>query len=159
MVAVGVMHRIHRGRHSRTVARRRHRRTEAVVVVAVGAGTVIVAHTRSHGDDHPRLGTRTMPAEADGLKVLEGGEAVELVAYRVVGHDRVGEVTVDAVGRNLNGDSLDATRTNFHVFLCIAIAVVRIEEDADISPIGVVADILHVVVDRDRVVVIHHHGL
>ena len=100
-----------------------------------------------------------MPAEADGLEVLEGGEAVELATYRVVRHDRVGEVTVDAIGRNLDGDSLDAARTYLHVFLGIAVAVVRIEEDADVPPIGVVADILHVVVDRDRVVVVHHHGL
>ena len=100
-----------------------------------------------------------MPAEADGLEVLEGGEAVELTAYRVVRHDCVGEVTVDAVGRNLNGDSLDATRTYLHIFLSACVAVVGIEEDADIPSVGVVADVLHVVVDRDRVVVVHHHGL
>ena len=159
MVAVGVVHRVHRGRHSRTVAGRRHRRTEAIVVVAVGAGAMVVADARSDVDHYPRFGARTMPAEADGLEVLEGGEAVELAANRVVRHDRVGEVTVDAIGRNLNGDSLDAAGTNLYVFLGIAVAVVRIEVDADVPSISVVAYILHVVVDRDRVVVVHHHGL
>jgi hypothetical protein len=100
-----------------------------------------------------------MPAEADGLEVLEGGEAVKLATYRVVRHNRVSEVTVDAIGRNLDGDSLDAAGTYLNVFLSVAVTVVRIEEDADVPPIGVVADILHVIVDRDRVVVVHHHGL
>jgi hypothetical protein len=100
-----------------------------------------------------------MPAEADGLEVLEGGEAVELAAYRVVRHDRVGEVTVDAVGRDLDSDSLDATGTDLHVFLGIGEAVIRIEVDADVTSVGVVANVLDVVVDRDRVVVVHHHGL
>lgn len=100
-----------------------------------------------------------MPAEADRLKVLEGGEAVKLSAYRIIRHDRVGEVTVDAVGRNLDCDSLDAAGTYLNVFLSVAVTVVRIEKDADVPPIGVVADVLHVIVDRDRVVVVHHHGL
>ncbi|KWW26295.1 MAG: hypothetical protein F082_116 [bacterium F082] len=156
VVAVGVVDRVHRG-HGVTV--RRHRRAESVVVVAVGARTVVVAHTWSDVDHHPGLSARAMPAEADGLEVLEGGEAVELAAYRVVGHDRVGEVTVDAVGRDLDSDSLDATGTDLHVFLGVGEAVVRIEVDADVTSIGVVANVLDVVVDRDRVVVVHHHGL
>ena len=100
-----------------------------------------------------------MPAEADRLKVLEGGEAVKLSTYRVVRHDRVGEVTVDAIGRNLDGNSLNAAGTYLNVLLSIAVTVVRIEVDTDVPSVGVVAYILHVVVDRDRVVVVHHHGL
>ena len=61
--------------------------------------------------------------------------------------------------RNLDGDSLDATGAHFHVFLGVVVAVVGVKVDVDVTPIGVVANVLHVVVDRDRVVVIHHHGL
>jgi len=48
VVAVGVVMWIQRG-HG-TVTGRRHRRAEAVVVVAVVAGTVVVARTRRHVD-------------------------------------------------------------------------------------------------------------
>lgn len=159
VVAVGVVHRIHRGRHARTVAGRRHRRTEAVVVVAVGARTVVVADARRRRDDNPALGARTVPVEVEGLEVLEGGEAVELIAQLVVRHDGEDVASVDAVQRDIDGDSLDATGIYPYVFLGVSIAVVRFEEEGDVTPIGVVADILHVVVDRDRVVVVHHHGL
>ena len=159
MVTVGVVHRVHRGRHSRTMTRRRHRRKEAVIVVAVGARTVVVAYARSDVNHHPRLGARAMPAEADGLEVLESGEAIEFATYCVVGHDCVSEVTIDTVGRNFDCDSLDAAGTYLDVFLSIAVSVVRIEVDADVPSVGVVANILHVIVDRDRVVVVHHHGL
>ena len=62
------------------MARRRHRRTVTVIVVAIGARTVVVAYTRGYRDDHPALSARTIPVEGDGLEVFEGGEAVELVA-------------------------------------------------------------------------------
>ena len=161
VVAVGVVMRIHRGRHARTVSRRRrrHRRAIAVVVVAIGARTVVVADARRYGDDHPTLAARTVPVEGDGLEVFEGGEAVELVAQFVIGHDGEGEPSVDAIQRDVDLDSLDATGVHSDVFLGVAVAVVRVEVEGDITPIGVVADILHVVNDRDRVVVVHHHGL
>jgi hypothetical protein len=159
MVVIGVVLRIHRGRHSGAVTRRRHRGTEAVVVVAVGAGAVVVANARRHRDDHPALGARPIPVEADGLEVFEGGEAVELVVQLVVGHDGEGAPSVDAAERDVDGDPLDAAGTDLHVFFGVAVAVVRIEVEGDITSIGVVADVLHVVVDRDRAVVIHHHGL
>ncbi len=139
--------------------RRRHRGTEAVVVVAVAAGAMVIARARTDVDYHPRLGTRTMPAETDRFKVLEGGKAVKFATYFVVRHDCVDDMAVDAMAGNLNGDSLDATGAHFHVFLGVVVAVVGVEVDVDVTPIGVVADVLHVVVDRDRVVVIHHHGL
>jgi hypothetical protein len=139
--------------------RRRHRGTEAVVVVAVAAGAMVVARARADVDDHPRLGTRTMPAETDGFKVLEGGEAVKVVTYFVVRHDGVDDMAVDAVAWNLDCDSLDTTGAHLHVFLGVIVAVVGVEVDVDVTPIGVVADVLHVVVDRDRVGVVHHHGL
>ena len=157
VVAVGVVMRIHRG-HG-TVAGRRHRRAEAVVVVAVDARTVVVADARRHRDDYPALGARTVPVEVEGLEVLEGGEAVELIAQLVVRHDGEDVASVDAVQRDIDGDSLDATGIYPYVFLGVSIAVVRFEVEGDVTPIGVVADILHVVVDRDRVVVVHHHGL
>ena len=161
VVAVGVVMRIHRGRHAGTVSRRRrrHRRTIAVVVVAVGARTVVVADARRYGDDHPALAARSVPVEVDGLEVFEGGEAVELVAQFVIGHDGEGVPSVDAIQRDVDLDSLDATGVHSDVFLGVAVAVVRVEVEGDITPIGVVADILHVVNDRDRVVVVHHHGL
>ena len=157
VIAVGVVMRIHRGKG--TVARRRHRRTITVVVEAIGTRTVVVADTRRYCDDHPALGARPIPEEADGLEVFEGGEAVELVANLVVGHDGEGIPSVDAIQRDVDFDSLDSTGIHSDVFLGVAIAVVRVEVEGDVTPISVVADILHVVNDRDRVVVVHHHGL
>jgi hypothetical protein len=160
VVSVGVVVRIHRGRRcSGTVAGRRHRRTEAVVVVAVAARAVVDADARRRRDDNPALGARSVPVEVDGLEVLEGGEAVELAAQLVVGHDGEGVPSVDAMQRDVDLDSLDTTRVHSHVLFGVAVAVVRVEVEGDITPIGVVADILHVVDDRDRVVVVHHHGL
>jgi hypothetical protein len=165
MVVVGVVLWIHRGRRCSVtvtvvVARRRgHRGTVSVVVVAVDAGAVVVAHERRYSDDHPGFGARTIPVEADGLEVFKGGEAVELVVQLVVGHDGEAYPSVDTVERNVDGDPLDAAGTDLHVFFGVAVAVVRIEVEGDITSIGVVADVLHVVVDRDRAVVIHHHGL
>lgn len=159
VVTIGVVLRIHRRGHSGTVSVRRHRRTVAVIVVAVGARTVVVVRARRYGDDHPALGARPIPVEADGVKVFEGGEAVELIAKLVVRHDGKGTSSVDAVHRDVDGDSLDAARIHSDVFLGIVVAIVRVEIEGDVTPIGVVADVLHVVVDRDRVVVIHHHGL
>ena len=147
VVAISVVHRIHRRRHSRTVGV--HRRTVAIVVVAVAARTVVVARARSDVNHHPRFGASAVPVEADWLEVLEGGEAVELATHFVVRHDGECTVQVDAVGRDVNRDSLDATRTNFDVLLGVVVAVVGVKEDVDVTPIGVVSDILHVVVDRD----------
>ena len=160
MVAVGVVFRIHRRRRSaRTMARRRHRRTVAVVVVAVGTRTVVEADARRHRDDHPALSARPVPEEADGLEVFKGGEAVELVAQLVVRHDSESEPSVNAMQRDIDGDSLDSARIDSDVFFGVAVAVVRVEVEGDVTPIGVVANVLHVVIDRDRVVVVHHHGL
>ena len=157
VIAVGVVMRIHRGKG--TVARRRHRRTITVVVEAIGTRTVVVADTRRYCDDHPALGARPIPEEADGLEVFEGGEAVELVANLVVGHDGEGIPSVDAIQRDVDFDSLDSTGIHSDVFLGVAVAVVGVEVEGDVTPISVVADILHVIDDRDRVVVVHHHGL
>ena len=157
VIAVGVVMRIHRGKG--TMARRRHRRTITVVVEAIGARTVVVADTRRYRDDHPAFGARPIPEEADGLEVFEGGEAVELVANLVVGHDGEGIPSVDAIQRDVDFDSLDSTGIHSDVFLGVAVAVVGVEVEGDVTPISVVADILHVIDDRDRVVVVHHHGL
>ena len=94
VVCVGVVHRIdrvHAVEVSRRIAtwRRRKNRIVAVIVVAVWAWTVVVARTRSHVDHHPGLVVVTVPAEAQRLEVLEGGEAVQLIAELVVRHDRV----------------------------------------------------------------------
>ena len=162
VVAIGVVVRIHRGRRravARAVAGRWHRRTVAVIVEAVVARAVVDRRARRHGDDHPALVARPVEVEADGLEVFEDGEAVEVVTQLVVGHDGEAMPSVDHVGRDFDGDSLDATRTHSDVFLGVAVAVVGIEVERDVTPIGVVADVLHVVVDRDRAIVIHHHGL
>lgn len=147
VIAVGVVMRIHR-RHV-TMSGRRHRRAETVVVVAVVTGAVVIAHSRPDMNHHPRLGARSMPTETDRLEVFEGGETVEFATHRVIRHERVGNVTVDGVAWNLNGDSLDATRTHFHIFFGIAGAVVWVKENADVAPISVIANVFHVVVDRD----------
>ena len=120
---------------------------------------MIVARTRRHRDDNPRLGARSVPVEADGIEIFEGGEAIEIVAEFVVRHDGEGVPSVDTMERDVDSDSLDAARIHSHVFLSVVVTVIRVEVQGDITPIGVVADVLHVVVDRDRAVVIHHHGL
>ena len=139
--------------------RRRHRRTIAVVVVAVGAGAVVVVRTRRHGDDHPRFVAWSTPEEAERLKVLERGEGVEFVIQFVVGHDGEGIASVDAAGGDVDGNPFDAAWTHSYVLVGVVVAVVGVEVDVNVTPIGVVADVLHVVIDRDRVVVVHHHGL
>ena len=142
------------------MARRRgHGRTIAVVVVAVDAGTGVVVHAWRCADDHPALGARSGPIEADRLEVFEGGEAVEFVAKLVVGHYGEADPTVDAVRWDADGDALDAAGTDPDVLVGIIVAVVGVEVEVDVPSVGVVADVLHVVVDRDRVVVVHHHGL
>jgi hypothetical protein len=90
-----------------------------------------------------------MPAEADRLEVFKGGETVQFAAHRVVRHERVDNVAVDGAARNLDFDSLDATGAHFHIFLNIFVTILGAEVDADVAPIGVVADVLHIVVDRD----------
>lgn len=146
VICVGVVHRIHRAEF---VAGGRHRRTETVVIVAIAAGTVVVTDARRHRNDYPVVGTRPVPVEADGVEVLEGGEAVELIAQLVVRHDGESVSPIDKAKRDVHRDSLDAARTDFHVFFGVAVAVIRVEEERDTTPIGVVSDILHVVVDRD----------
>ena len=155
MVAVGVVMRIHRG-HG-TV--RRHRRAETVVVVAVGAGTAVVARTRRHIDHDVVVRARTVPPELERLEVFEGGEAVELTVKLVVRHDGVDPPRVGAIGRDLYCDSLDTARVYSHVFPCVVVAVIGVKVEIYITPIGVVSDVFHVVVDRDRVVVVHHNRL
>ena len=160
--AVGVVSRVHRrrrGRQARAMVRGRHRRTVAVVVEAVVARTVVVADARRYRDDHPALSARTVPVEVNRLEVFEGGEAVELAVQFVVGHDGEGIPSVDAIQWDVDLNSLDSAGIHSDVFLGVAVAVVRVEVEGDVTPIGVVADILHVVDDRDRVVVVHHHGL
>ena len=160
MIAVGVVHRVHRGRrHSGAVTGRRHRRTEAVVVEAIVAGAAVVAHPWAYIDDHPRLGARTIPVEGQWLKVLESGEGVEFATHFGVGHDGVGEGRVRSVGRNLDGNSLDAPGADLYILLGVGVAVVGVKVDVYVTPIGVVADVLHIVVDRDGVVAVHHARL
>ena len=89
VVGIGVVVWIHRGHVVMRSSWRRHRRTVAVVVVAVVTGTVVVARTRRHVDDHPRLGVTTVPAEAYRLEVFEHGEAEQLIVEFVVWHHRV----------------------------------------------------------------------
>jgi hypothetical protein len=156
VVAVGVVMRIHRGH---VVAGRRHRRTEAVVVVAVVAGATVVARARRHVDHDVVVRARAIPPVFERLEVFEGGEAVELTVQLVVGHDGVDPTRVGAIGRNLYFDSLNAAGVHFHVLPCVVVAVVGVKVEIYITPIGVVSNVLHVVVDRDRVVVVHHNRL
>ena len=157
VVMVGVVVRIHR-RHVMST-RRRHRRTVAVVVVAVLTGAIVVARTRRHPVDHPRLGARTVPAEAHGLEVFEGGEAVELIVQFVVWHHRVDPGGIRTVGRNGDRNPSDATRAHSHVLRAVAVAIVGIEVDIEIATISVVSDILNIIVDGDRIGIVGQHGL
>lgn len=129
--------------------RRRQHRTITVIVVTVFTGTVVVTRTRSDVNHHPRFSARPVPVEANRLKVLKGGEAVEFASHLVVRHDGECAIQVDAVGRDVNGDSLDATGIDLDVLLGVVIAVVWVKENIDVTPIGVVSNVLHVVVDRD----------
>ena len=164
VVVVGVVHRVHRRRRSVVVTMsvtsgRGHRRTEAVVVEAVAAGARVVVRDRRCRDDHPALEARAVPVDAERLEVFESGEAVKLAIHFVVRHDGERAVSTDAVGRDVDGDSLDASRIDLDVLLGVVVAVVGVKVDVYITPIGVVSDVLHVVVDRDRTVVVHHHRL
>jgi hypothetical protein len=120
---------------------------------------VVVARARPDVDDHPALVARSFPEEGDGLKVFEGGEAVQLIAHLVVGHDGEGVTPADAVGRDVDGNPLDAARAYLHPFFGIAVAFIRIEIEANAAAVRVVANVLNVVVDGDVVGVVGHHGL
>ena len=94
VVLIGVMMRIQRRSAVEVSGRittrwRRQDRIVAVIVEAVGRGAIVVTRTRSHAVHHPRLVVRAIPAEADRLEVLKGGEAVELVIQFVVRHHRI----------------------------------------------------------------------
>ena len=164
VIVIGVVMRI-RGRkwtRSRTrteTRRRRHRRHETVVVVAVVAGPRIEARTRRQDRHYPSRIARTVPREANRLKVLERGEGVQVIAHLIVRHNRINGGRIQTIGHDVEGDSLDLARADLHISVGIFGAVIGIEVDADISLIGVISNVLHVVVDRDRVVIIHYHGL
>ena len=142
-----------------TGRRRRHHRTIAVIVVAVGAGTVVVTNTRTDVDDHPRLVAIAIPAETHRLEVFESGEAVELIVQFVVRHHRVQHRGVGTIGRDANRNPSDATRAHFHVLIGIAITIVRIEVDIEITAIGVISDILNIIVNGDRIGIVGQHWL
>lgn len=105
--------RIHWRRSPIAVSVRRHRWEVAVVVVPVGIWTVVVADTWRHRNDHPALGTRPVPIEADRLEIFEGGKAVEFIAQFVVGHDGEGVSSVNAVLWDIDGYPLDSPRMHF----------------------------------------------
>ena len=155
VVAIGVVLRVHR---VMCVTPGRHRRAETVVV-AVGARTVVVAQAGGYVDDHPAFVARPVPIEGDGVEVFEGGEAVKLVAQFVVGHDGEGVTSADAVGRDVDGNPLDAAGIYFHPFVGIIVAGIGIEVDVYAAFVGIVANVFNVVVDGDGVGVIDHHGL
>jgi hypothetical protein len=163
VIVIGVVVRIHRRHVVRvwTMARRRwwHHRAIAVVVVAVVARTVIVTRARTDVDDHPRLVAIAMPAEAHWLEVLKRGEAVELVTQFVVRHHRVSPGRIGTVSGDADGDSLDSTGADPHILPSIAIAVVGIEVEVDVTSVCVVSNILNIIVDGNRIGVVGQHGL
>ena len=164
MITVGVVHRVQRRdavEVSRriTTRRRRHVGTEAVIVEAVGVRAVIVARTRSDVDDHPGLVAVAVPVEGHRLEVLEHREAVELVAEFVVRHHRIDPRGIRTIGRDGDGHPLDTTRAHADPFLGIVVTVVRIQVDVDVSSVGIIPDVLHIVIDRDRIGVVGQHGL
>ena len=110
-------------------------------------------------NDHPRLVVMAIPAEADRLEVFEHREAVQLIAQLVIRHHCVSPVRIGTIGRNVDRNPFDPTGGHSHVFLCIVITVVRIEIDIDITPVGVVSDILDIIIDGNRIGVVGQHGL
>ena len=164
VVVVGVVVRI-QWRSAVEVARRittRRRRQDGIVTIiveAVGVRAIVVTRTRRHAVDYPRLVVRTIPAEADGLKVFEGGEAVEFTVQFVVRHHRVDPGRIGTVGRDGNRNPSDAARAHSHVLPAVAVAIVGIEVNIEISTIGVVSDILNIIVDGDRIGIVGQHGL
>ena len=164
VVVVGVVVRIHRRSAfevSRRIATRRRRsdRIVTVIVEAVGVRTIVVARTRRHTVDHPRLVVRTIPAEADRLEVFESGEAVESTVQFVVRHHRIDPGGIRTVGRNGDRNPSDTTRAYSHVFRAVAVAIVGIQVDIEIATIGVISDILNIIVDGDRIGIVGQHGL
>ena len=165
MIAIGVVGWIHRRQVVRMMVRtgarrrRRHHRTIAVVVVAVVARTMVVTRARTDFDDHPRLVAIAVPAEAHWLEVFEGGEAKELVTYLVIWHHRVHPRGIRTVSRDADGDSLNPTRADPYIFLCIVVSIVRIEIDIDITSVGVIPNVLHIIIDSHRIGIIGQHGL
>ena len=162
VIAVSVVHRVHRRRCYRAISycgRRRHRRAETIVVEAIVTRTTIVAGTRAYVNDHPRFCARSVPVEAERFKVLKDGERVELITQFVVWHDHVSERRIRTIGRNFYCDSLDPARANSNILFGVVVAVVGVKVDVYITPIGVVTNVLHVIIDRDRIVVVHHHRL
>lgn len=160
VVAVGVVHRIHRARASCVVLMVvRLGRVESVVIVAEGSRTVVVGRACRHRNYHPALVARTIPAEGDGLEVFKGSEAVKIVAHFIVGHDSKGTSSLNVISRYGDGHSLDSASLDLDVFFGIAVAVVRVEVEADVASVGIVTDVFHIVIDCDGIVVINHHGL
>ena len=164
VVVVGVVVRIHRRSAvevSRRIAtrRRRHDRIVTVIVEAVGVRAVVVARTRRYAVDHPRFSARSVPAKAHRLEVFKNGEAVEFTVQFVVRHHRVDPGGIRTVGRNGDRNPSDTTRAYSHVFRAIAVAIVGIEVDIEITPISIVSDILNIIVDGDRIGIVGQHGL
>jgi hypothetical protein len=159
-VVVGV-HRSHVVEVSRRIATRRRRQdgTVAVIVEAVGVRAVVVARTRTDVDDHPGLVAVAVPVEAHRLEVLKDREAVEFVPQFIVGHHRIDPRGIRAIGRDGDGHPLDSTGADTDPFLGIVVTVVRIQVYEDVASVGVIADVLHIVVDRDRIGVVGQHGL
>lgn len=157
------IHRRHDVRMSgtRTVTgrRRRQHRTEAVVVEAEVAGTVVVTYARTDADNHPRLVVIAVPAETHWLEVFEDGKAVELVAQFIVRHHRVSPRGIRTVSRDGDLDPLDGTRAHSHVLGGIAVTIIGIEVDVEIATISVISNILNIIVDGDRIGVIGQHWL
>ena len=164
MVVVGVVMRIHRRSAVEvarriTTRRRRHDRIVTVIVEAVGVRAIVVARTRRYAVDYPRFVARAVPAEADGLEVFEGSEAVELIVQFVVWHHRVDPGGIRTVGRNGDRNPSDATRAHSHVLRAVAVAIIGIQVDIEIATIGVISDILNIIVDGDRIGIVGQHGL
>ena len=164
VVMVGVVVRIQRRSAIevswRIATRRRGQdRIVTVIVEAVGVWTIVVTRTRRHSVNHPRLVTRSVPAEAHWLEVFESSEAIELIVQFIVRHHRIHPGGIGTIGRNGNRNPSDATRAHSHVLRAVTVAIVGIEVDIEIATISVVSDILNIIVDGDRIGIVGQHGL
>ena len=164
VVMVGVVVRIQRRSAIevswRIATRRRGQdRIVTVIVEAVGVWTIVVTRTRRHSVNHPRLVTRSVPAEPHWLEVFESSEAIELIVQFIVRHHRIHPGGIGTIGRNGNRNPSDATRAHSHVLRAVTVAIVGIEVDIEIATISVVSDILNIIVDGDRIGIVGQHGL
>lgn len=159
MIAVGVMHRLGTIGWIVPVVVRVVRRAETVVVEPLAVGTHIDVNQRSGTIDDVGTCAGTVPPEMQRLEVFKGGEREKLWSHLIIRHYGVAERRVEVIERNVDHDSLDATRTDIDMFACVVVSVVRLEIDEEVAAIADIPNVLYVVIQPYGVRHVSHHGL